>query len=66
MRSPLRRVEWTSTARSVVVDASSSATQRRLERGRGARVVGCAGSGSFATSSDWTTTRAGPSIGSTS
>ena len=55
----------TSTARSVVVEVLLG-DERRLERGGGARIGGRAGSGSLATSSDCTTTRSGPSSGSTS
>ena len=65
IRSSLARVRWTrTTRRSWSENSSDSSGDSRAAAARGSLVR--AGVGSLATSSDWTTTRTGPSTGSTS
>src|SRR5215213_7340134 len=64
--SPLRRVEWTRTTRAAwSKNSCDSSGDSRIAAVRGS-AERADDSGSFATSSDWTTTRTGPSSGSTS
>jgi hypothetical protein len=66
IRSPLTRVQWISPARRSWCPWSSLTSAPRSARAaRGSSSVG-SGTGSFATSSDWTTIRAGAPSASTS